>query len=53
MDNLFWVVVLIGVGVLVEFGIKIFRDSNGLWENYYVEDVVILEGFECNFVLVY
>lgn len=47
------VVVLIGVGILVEFGLKIFWDNNGLWENYWVEDVVMFEVFVRNFVLVY
>lgn len=46
------VVVLIGVGILVELGIKIFCVVDGLWEEYWVEDVVMLEGFVCDLVLV-
>ena len=33
------VVVLTGAGISAESGIKTFRDSDGLWENYRVEDV--------------
>src|SRR3954470_2633336 len=33
------VVVLTGAGVSAESGLKTFRDSDGLWENYKVEDV--------------
>ena len=32
-------VVLSGAGVSAESGIKTFRDSDGLWENYPVQDV--------------
>jgi len=32
-------VVLTGAGVSAESGIKTFRDSDGLWENYRIEDV--------------
>ena len=32
-------VVLTGAGISAESGLKTFRDSNGLWENYRVEDV--------------
>ena len=32
-------VVLSGAGVSAESGLKTFRDNDGLWENYHVEDV--------------
>ena len=32
-------VVLTGAGISAESGIKTFRDSDGLWENYRIEDV--------------
>ena len=38
-------VVLTGAGVSAESGISTFRDSNGLWENYRVEDVATIEGW--------
>ncbi|MCK9343886.1 MAG: NAD-dependent deacylase [Massilibacteroides sp.] len=39
-------VVLTGAGMSAESGISTFRDSNGLWENYPVEDVATPQGFE-------
>lgn len=41
-------VVLTGAGVSAESGITTFRDSNGLWENYKVEDVASIEGWYRN-----
>jgi len=38
-------VVLSGAGVSAESGIKTFRDSDGLWENYNVQDVASIEGW--------
>lgn len=38
-------VVLSGAGVSAESGIKTFRDSDGLWENYDVRDVASIEGW--------
>ena len=38
-------VVLTGAGVSAESGISTFRDSDGLWENYKVEDVASIEGW--------
>jgi NAD-dependent deacetylase len=32
-------VVLTGAGISAESGLQTFRDSNGLWENYRIEDV--------------
>ena len=45
MDN---VVVLTGAGISAESGIKTFRDSDGLWENYRIEDVATPEAWERN-----
>lgn len=41
-------VVLSGAGVSAESGIKTFRDSDGLWENYNVADVADIEGWRRN-----
>lgn len=40
--------VLSGAGISAESGIKTFRDYNGLWENYRIEDVASPEGFARN-----
>lgn len=45
MKNL---VILSGAGISAESGIKTFRDSDGLWENYNVEDVASIEGWYRN-----
>ena len=42
------IVVLTGAGVSAESGITTFRDSNGLWENFKVEDVASIEGWYRN-----
>lgn len=42
------VVVFTGAGVSAESGINTFRDSNGLWEQYRIEDVATPEAFERN-----
>ncbi len=42
------IVVLTGAGVSAESGIKTFRDTDGLWENYRIEDVATPEGWEAN-----
>ena len=39
------VVVLTGAGISAESGIRTFRDSDGMWEEYRVEDVATPEGF--------
>lgn len=41
-------VVLTGAGISAESGIKTFRDSDGLWENYRIEDVCTPEALERN-----
>jgi NAD-dependent deacetylase len=38
-------VVLTGAGMSAESGISTFRDADGLWEQYRVEDVATPEGF--------
>ncbi|MCD8206878.1 MAG: NAD-dependent deacylase [Bacteroidales bacterium] len=39
------ILVLTGAGVSAESGISTFRDSNGLWENYNVQDVASYDGW--------
>ena len=39
------VVVLTGAGVSAESGISTFRDSDGLWEHYRVEDVATYDAY--------
>ena len=46
------IVILTGAGMSAESGIKTFRDSDGLWENYRIEDVCTLEALESNLELV-
>ena len=41
-------VILTGAGMSAESGISTFRDSNGLWNNYRVEDVATPEGFDAD-----
>lgn len=40
--------ILSGAGVSAESGIRTFRDSDGLWENYNVADVADIEGWYRN-----
>ena len=40
--------VLSGAGISAESGIKTFRDSDGLWENYDVRDVADIDGWARN-----
>lgn len=42
------VVILTGAGISAESGISTFRDSDGLWEQYRVEDVATPEGYRAN-----
>lgn len=42
------IVILSGAGMSAESGIATFRDSDGLWENYRVEEVATPEGFRAN-----
>ena len=41
-------VVLTGAGTSAESGINTFRDSNGLWEQYRIEDVATPEAWQRN-----
>jgi NAD-dependent deacetylase len=45
-------VILTGAGISAESGIKTFRDSDGLWENYRVEDVATYNAWIKNKQLV-
>ena len=42
------IAVLTGAGISAESGLKTFRDSDGLWENYRVEDVATPEAFRAD-----
>lgn len=42
------VVILTGAGISAESGISTFRDSDGLWEQYRVEDVATHDAYERN-----
>lgn len=46
------IVVLTGAGISAESGIKTFRDSGGLWEEYDIMDVATPEAWERNRELV-
>jgi NAD-dependent deacetylase len=46
------IVILTGAGISAESGLKTFRDSDGLWEGYNIEDVATPEAWEHNPVLV-
>ena len=40
------IVVLSGAGISAESGIPTFRDGNGLWENFKIEDVASPAGWK-------
>lgn len=40
------IVVLSGAGISAESGLKTFRDSDGLWENYRIEDVATPQAWK-------
>ena len=42
------IVVFSGAGMSAESGIKTFRDTGGLWEEYKIEDVATFEAWERN-----
>src|SRR6185295_3706970 len=42
------VVVFTGAGMSAESGLKTFRDSDGLWENYRIEDVATPQAWQRN-----
>ena len=39
-------VILSGAGISAESGLRTFRDSDGLWEGYNVEDVATPEAWQ-------
>ena len=45
-------VVLTGAGISAESGVATFRDSDGLWENFSIEDVATPQGWAKNPALV-
>lgn len=47
------IVILTGAGISAESGIRTFRDSNGLWEEYKIEDVATPEAFKKDPLLVW
>lgn len=46
------IVVLTGAGMSAESGLSTFRDNNGLWNNYRIEEVATPEAWENNMDLV-
>ena len=46
------IIVFTGAGVSAESGLKTFRDSGGLWENYKIEEVATPQAWEKNSALV-
>lgn len=44
----FNLVILSGAGISAESGIKTFRDADGLWENYHINDVATPEAWKRN-----
>src|SRR5687768_9304027 len=42
------IVVLTGAGISAESGLKTFRDSDGLWMGYNIEDVATPDAFKRN-----
>ena len=42
------VLILSGAGLSAESGLRTFRDSDGLWEEYDIEEVCSARGFRAN-----
>lgn len=42
------IVVLTGAGISAESGLRTFRDTDGLWENYSIEEVATPRGWQAN-----
>ena len=42
------ILIFTGAGVSKESGIETFRDANGLWNNYKIEDVATPDGWRKN-----
>lgn len=47
-SNMKKICVLTGAGISAESGISTFRDSNGLWENYAIEEVATPQAWITN-----
>lgn len=47
------IVILTGAGISAESGISTFRDSNGLWEQYRIEEVATPEAYDRNPLMVW
>ncbi|MEI8137758.1 MAG: Sir2 family NAD-dependent protein deacetylase, partial [Bacteroidota bacterium] len=45
-------IVFTGAGISAESGIKTFRDSGGLWEEFRIEDVATIQAWDKNRELV-
>ncbi len=52
IDRMKKIVVLTGAGISAESGLSTFRDSNGLWNNYRIEDVATIEAWYNNMDMV-
>lgn len=46
------IIVLTGAGISADSGLQTFRDTDGLWEGYNVEDVATLDAWKRNPVMV-
>jgi len=46
------IIILTGAGISAESGLRTFRDSDGLWEGYNIEDVATPQAWERNPALV-
>lgn len=46
------IIILTGAGISAESGLQTFRDADGLWEGYNIEDVATPEAWQRNPVLV-
>jgi NAD-dependent deacetylase len=46
------IIILTGAGISAESGLNTFRDVDGLWEGYHIEDVATPEAWQRNPVLV-
>ncbi len=46
------IIILTGAGISAESGLKTFRDADGLWEGYNIEDVATPEAWQRNPTLV-
>ncbi len=47
------IIIFSGAGISAESGIKTFRDSDGLWENYKIEDICNQYTWEQNYDIVH